>query len=101
MRRLRMPAIKGSRIVTLPPRSYTPAPPALFGQRGAEALLRRRRRGVVRAAHLDDLGAEGLEQLLDGGVAFGALAQGALLAPGLVVGRRLPVVFRLARRPQL
>src|SRR5215203_1894553 len=93
-----MPAIKGSRIVRLPPRSYTPAAAALFAQRDAEMLLRRRR--VVRPAHLDDLGAEGLEQLLDDGVSFDARAQLALLAPRLVLGRRLLVVG-LARRPQL
>src|SRR5215207_2791888 len=100
MIRLRKPARTGSRIVSVPPRSYTRAPPALFGRRGARALLRRRRR-VLGAAHLDDLGAEGLEQLLDDGVAFGALAQEPLLAPRLVVGRELLFVVGLARRPQV
>src|SRR5215207_8740247 len=100
MIKLRKPARTGSRIVTVPPRSYTRAAPALFGRSGAETLRRRRRR-VLRAAHLDDLGAEGLEHLLDDGVAFGALAQGELLAPRLVVGRGLLVGVGLARRPEL
>src|SRR5215207_2587381 len=100
MIKLRKPARTGSRIVTVPPRSYTRAAPALFGRSGAETLRRRRRR-VVRAAHLDDLGAEGLEHLLDDGVAFGARAELLLLAAGLVVGRQLLFVVGLARGPQL
>src|SRR2546423_9110402 len=54
---------------------------------------------VVRAAHVNDLGAEGLENFLDDGVTLGALAQSLLIAPRLVLGAR-GLVVRVAVRPR-
>src|SRR5438477_8796399 len=67
--------------------------------RGRARRARRLLRRVVGAAHVNDLGAEGLQDLLHDGVAFGALAQEPPLTPRRVFGRERFVV-RLARRPE-
>src|ERR1044072_7655987 len=99
MIKLRNRAWTWSRIVLVYLRAHIRPPLRLC----SVTLLRRLRwrRCVVRAAYFDNLCAEGLEHLLDDGVSFGALAQKPLLAPRLVVGRELFVLFRLARSPQL
>src|SRR5687767_9853502 len=99
-----MPAIKGSRIVRCTSALLYARPRAFVRPKGRAASLRllrgRLRLRGVGAAHVNYLGAEGLERVLDGGVSLGALAQEPLLAQRLVLGRE-PLVLRLARRARL
>src|SRR5947208_3264808 len=101
-----MPAMNGSRIFRITsallyarPRAFVRRERSLATHHLRHALARLLLH-VVRAAHVNYLGAEGLENFLHDGVSLGALAQMFLFTPRLVLGAN-GFVPRVARRSRL